>query len=466
MGSLTFDFLTESFLFKDALIQDKFRTISEQEILDELNKYREFCLSNQAELENEVLTNTSSLKVISDMEMPDLNSLKQSAFYIEHYVINDPIFSLSYRKNEVNISYTKNEVNKGMNSYLGLNEESINKSNLARVVAYVKALTPMVFANYVKLLPINVFLEPSVQLPILYSENLFSDVLPEPIIDFFHDNVIINSLERLVENPNLIKLNKLQPCREIMFRFKNYTAPSYIYNLFQADFDILDEEDRQFQARMNLPDEPPDRDYFVNWVNQSFYRSCKQLYDEIFEKNLIANRFGASYLSESRFVFDLLSQFFSVQNKIATNTANILLNMELHFIDKVDIPTLMSIRLTDGEEFKNFRLHLDKQFRELRLVKDPDELRLKAENALHELSEVQIHAIKQRIGQIRRVGTFDAVVLLGGLLASIQTGEWSIVGLSAAVAAARGYKPFVDYSNQIKQNPAFFLWKVLEKSSN
>lgn len=457
MGSRTFDFLTESFLFKDALIQDKFRTISEQEILDELNKYREFCLSNQADLENEVLTNTSSLKVISDIEMPDLNSLKQSAFYIEQYVINDPIFSLSYRENEVN---------KAINSYLGLNEESINKSNLAKVVAYVKALTPMVFANYVKLLPINLFLEPSSQLPILHSENLFSDVLPEPIIDFFHNNVIINSVERLVENPKLINLNELQPCREILFRFKNHTGHSYGYNLFQTDFNILDEEEAQFQARMNLPDEPPDRDYFVNWVNQSFYLSCKQLYDEIFEKNLIANRFGASYLSESRFVFELLSQFFSLQNKIASNTANILLNMELPFLDKVDIPTLMSIRLTDGEEFQNFRLHLDKQFRELRLVKDPEELRLKAENGLHELSEIQIHAIKQRIGQIRRVGTFDVVVLLGTLLASIQTGEWSIVGLSAAVSAARGYKPFVDYSNQIKQNPAFFLWKVLEKSSN
>lgn len=457
MGSRTFDFLTESFLFKDALIQDKFRTISEQEILDELHKYREFCLSNQAELENEVLTNTSSLKVISDIEMPDLNSLKQSAFYIEQYVVNDPIFSLGYRENEVN---------KAMNSYLGLNEKSINKSNLAKVVAYVKALTPMVFANYVKLLPINLFLEPSFQLPILYSENLFSDVLPEPIINFFHNNVIINSVERSIDNSKSINLNKLQPCREIMFRFKNYTGHSYGYNLFQTDFNILDEEEGQFQARMNLPDEPPDRDSFVNWVNQSFYLSCKQLYDEIFEKNLIANRFGASYLSESRFVFELLSQFFSLENKIASNTANILLNMELPFLDKVDIPTLMSIRLTNGEEFKNFRLHLDKQFRELRLVKDPEELRLKADNALHELSEVQIHAIKQRIGQIRRVGSIDAVVLLGGLLASVQTGEWSIVGLSAAVAAARGYKPFVDYSNQIKQNPAFFLWKVLEKSLN
>jgi hypothetical protein len=457
MGSRTFDFLTESFLFKDALIQDKFRTISEQEILDELHKYREFCLSNQAELENEVLTNTSSLKVISDIEMPDLNSLKQSAFYIEQYVVNDPIFSLGYRENEVN---------KAMNSYLGLNEKSINKSNLAKVVAYVKALTPMVFANYVKLLPINLFLEPSFQLPILYSENLFSDVLPEPIINFFHNNVIINSVERSIDNSKSINLNKLQPCREIMFRFKNYTGHNYGYNLFQTDFNILDEEEGQFQARMNLPDEPPDRDSFVNWVNQSFYLSCKQLYDEIFEKNLISNRFGASYLSESRFVFELLSQFFSLENKIASNTANILLNMELPFLDKVDIPTLMSIRLTNGEEFKNFRLHLDKQFRELRLVKDPEELRLKADNALHELSEVQIHAIKQRIGQIRRVGSIDAVVLLGGLLASVQTGEWSIVGLSAAVAAARGYKPFVDYSNQIKQNPAFFLWKVLEKSLN
>jgi hypothetical protein len=347
---------------------------------------------------------------------------------------------------------------------LNLNGETVNKSELAKVVAYVKSLTPMVVADYVKLLPINYFLEPPDQLPVLHSENLFSDVLPETIIDFFYENVIINSVKRSPGYPEAIQLSDLQPCREIFFRFRNHPH-GFGYNLFKANLEDLESEQGKLYAKMNLLDEPPDRDSFVAWVNQSFYLSCKQVYDKVFWKNLIANRFDASYLSESPFIFELLNQFFPLRDEIEINTANILLNMELPFLDEVDISTLMSIRLSDGEEFQNFRLHLDKEFRELRLIEDPNELRIKAENVLHELSIVQIQAIGQKMKQIKKVRIFDAVILVGGLLASIQTGTGSIAGLSAAVAAASGYKPFVDYSNQVRQNPAFFLWKVLGKSS-
>jgi hypothetical protein len=455
MGSITFDFLTESFLFKNALIQDAFRLISDQEILKELSKYREFCLSNHYELEEDVLANQSSLKVVSGREMPDSLLLKQSAFYIEQYVISDPLFSLTHNKNSLS---------KAMNTYQGINEEPINRKKLSQVTAYMKSLTPMVFANYVKFLPISYFFESPEELPILYSNNGFDDVLCEPIINFFKEKSIINSLERLPDNPRMLRFNDLQPCREIAIQFKDHlTSHFYFYTLLKSDFSILDEQEGKFSCSMNLPDNPPDRDAFIAWVEQSFYLSCKQLYDDVFRKNSIAAKFGACYLAESEFVFNLLRQFFSSKAQISTNTANILMNMKLPFLDNVDIATLMKIRMNYGDEFQNFRLHLDKQFKDLRLIKDPEELEIKAENALHELSEVQIHAINQKVRQIRRSsGILDATILLGSLATAIQTGGLSIVALAAA--AARGYKPFTDYSNQLRQNPAFFLWKVLEES--
>lgn len=233
--------------------------------------------------------------------------------------------------------------------------------------------------------------------------------------------------------------------------------------LYETDFNIIDEQKGKFECTMNLPDTPPDLDEFMAWVNQSFYLSCKNLYSDVFRKNLIAAKFGASYLSESQFIFNLLKQFFPSKDKIATNTANILINMELPFLENVDIATIMKVRMNYGEDFQNFRLHLDKQFRDLRLIKDSEELKIKAENALHELSEVQINAIKQRVRQIRRSSwILDGTILIGSLATAIQTGGVSIAVL--AVAAARGYKPFTDYSNQLRQNPAFFLWKVLEES--
>lgn len=166
-------------------------------------------------------------------------------------------------------------------------------------------------------------------------------------------------------------------------------------------------------------------------------------------------------------VFDLLNQFFQKKNEIQTNTANTILNLELPFLENVDIAKLMSIRLQHGEEFQNFRVHLDKQLRELRLVEDPEELQIKAENAFHELSEVQIQAINQKMSQMRRsAGLLDGIVLMSSLSTAISTGSLTTLGLSAAaVTIARGLKSFVDYDNQIKQNPAFFLWKVLEESN-
>jgi len=59
--------------------------------------------------------------------------------------------------------------------------------------------------------------------------------------------------------------------------------------------------------------------------------------------------------------------------------------MELPFIDNVDLETLMRVRTDEGQAFENFRLALDKQLRDLRLESDPEKLKLKAENAMHEL---------------------------------------------------------------------------------
>lgn len=54
MGSLTYDFLTESFLFSDDLITEQFKTVSDSELEKELRRYREFCLSRETELFSEI----------------------------------------------------------------------------------------------------------------------------------------------------------------------------------------------------------------------------------------------------------------------------------------------------------------------------------------------------------------------------------------------------------------------------
>jgi len=56
----------------------------------------------------------------------------------------------------------------------------------------------------------------------------------------------------------------------------------------------------------------------------------------------------------------------------------------------------MDIRNNDGEAFQNFRMELEKHLRELRLENDPENLKLKRENLVHELTEVQVHAVNEK----------------------------------------------------------------------
>jgi hypothetical protein len=66
------------------------------------------------------------------------------------------------------------------------------------------------------------------------------------------------------------------------------------------------------------------------------------------------------------------------------------MSVDLPFLKELDIEMLMKVRQEEGEAFQSFRLELDKQLRELRLVKDPEALKIKTENVMHELSEVQV----------------------------------------------------------------------------
>src|SRR5437867_9926013 len=162
MGATIFGFLTESFFFDRALIADKFRTIDEKRLRAELRAYRDFCLSSKAEIESEVSANKSSLKVLSGVECPDVRLLKQSAFYIEQYILPDPLFAMTHESGQMNDA---------ISSYLGMGQSVIDRDRLATILSYLHSLTPMVAANYVKFLPLSYIFEPPKNTSIYASYN-------------------------------------------------------------------------------------------------------------------------------------------------------------------------------------------------------------------------------------------------------------------------------------------------------
>ena len=61
MSHINFDFLTESFLFGYGL-EDNFSALSDYELEKELNRYREYVISNMGEICREIIRKSLSKK--------------------------------------------------------------------------------------------------------------------------------------------------------------------------------------------------------------------------------------------------------------------------------------------------------------------------------------------------------------------------------------------------------------------
>jgi hypothetical protein len=98
MGSRVFDFLTDSFLFRDDLISDRFASVPLLEIERELDRYRDFCIGNQAAFMDEV--DRRSTVAFYDPEPIDVPALTQAALYLDQYILQDPLLKLTEKPSE------------------------------------------------------------------------------------------------------------------------------------------------------------------------------------------------------------------------------------------------------------------------------------------------------------------------------------------------------------------------------
>ena len=173
MGSITYNFLTESLLFSEKYLRSNYRNISLKRLKDELREYRNFCVSNKEKLLSEVRENESTLKISPGIQNLTLKQIKQTAFYIDQYVIDDPLFKLTHEESE--LSKTAKE-------FIGFSESSINKKEVANVVRFLKEITPYVAANYIKLFPLSHTFEPPEKTPVYFPDDYYSNSLPEELL--------------------------------------------------------------------------------------------------------------------------------------------------------------------------------------------------------------------------------------------------------------------------------------------
>ena len=448
MGSATYDFLADSFLLNEDNIENKYADYTVDQLEAELQKYRQHCLHNYDVLRDEVTERESPLKVFSSIEKVNFNLLMQPGLYLDQFVIYDPLFKFTE---------TESEVSRIASEYLGFKEKTLNKSELAKTCAFLKKITPMIVADYVKILPRSYHFEAPATLTINLPKNYYNDILPKEILGYFYKHANVRSMLR--EDKGWRIEDTLYPCRGINIDFADYNAErTFIYHLWEMIIDSVNEEDGTAKFRQILPDTPPEINYFRAWVTQSLNSSSKAVFDKVYMENIIASELNATYLCDNIFTANLLTTHFGAKESIQTHTTTELLNMELPFISDIKLDKLMDIRMHEEDVFINFRLELEKHFRELRGITDPEELKRAKENIMHELNEVQVNKINQQMKSIARNMKIDAALMTGGLVAAAQTGGLSLI--ASAIAVGKGYKDFKDYQDKVKQNPSYLLWKV------
>lgn len=450
MGTVLYDFLADSVLFNEYEIESLYSSLNDNQLETVLQNYRQHCLNNVGDLTKEVTDNRSSLKVLSSIEKMPYEMLKQSALYFDQFIIYDPLFQLTnYPSEATNV----------MSQYLGYQQNKLDRKKLASTAKLLKSITPMIAADFVKMMPLSKAFEPPKEIPLTIPVNYYSDDLPKEIINYCRERAIVKSMKKVDKGWQLLDKQDYTPGIHITFDGldKNH---GFIYNFLLQEFKKTDKPNI-FETSMTLADYPLEKKTWDIWVFQSINRSALTVVDKILFENIIANQLKATYLTNNDFTSELLTKNLSVKDTVETASATQFLNIQLPFIDKIDIEKLMTIRTYEADVFTNFRKELERQFRELRSLTDLKDIKIAEENIIHEISDVQVLKINQKFESLKRKGIIDASLLLGGLLGSIQTAGWSL--LASATAVVSGYKDYNDYKENLRDNPSFLLWKVLKK---
>lgn len=450
MTNILLQFAKDSFLFHDKSIRTQYSRYSNSQLENELERYRQFILEN-TRIEQADKRNLSIL-VEGTNFAPDENFLKQTALYVHQIIINDPVFEFTL---------PRSNISKAMNKYLGMDKSGIDREDLSKAAQYVVHLKKAIRSDFIDFLPLSYLHEPPKDIPIKYSEVLFSDVLPPGILEFFLQNAKVVPLQKgdgyWFIDPQVL----LTPCRAIDVSFSIGTHKSYPYMLFDIEVVSFDEKTGHVALFETLPDTPPSREYFQNWVSQSINQAARRYFDDVYKEVSLANAIGANYLTHSDFAYQLLQKSISLSSDLKSDILNLTMDLELPLLENVPLEQILDVRQKDGDSFERFRVELEKQLRELRTISEPSELSKKLENVAHELMNVQIREINEKIAAIKRKLFPDAMILVGGLVTTIQAGGFGIPALIYAIQ--NGYKTYQEYILGVEEKPAFFLWKVGNK---
>lgn len=447
MGTRSFDFLTESLLFQHDHLDNNFENVEESVLRKALNEYREFCDQNTATLRNEVAK--TQLTVFPGLRRStDLKSITQSAFYLDQYLLDDPLYSLSF---------PDRRMDSVLNRHIGMPPRGEIRRAVAGAARYMKRHVPFVAANYVKFLPLTQPRDPKV--PIVYSDTFFSDVLPKTLMQFFHDRVQVRALAPTPEGFQVLD-KPLSPTRRICVTLGDDFQDSKVYILQKVEHTNYEEDTGRIEGIFCIPDEPPDRPEFDAWVFQSINQSARSRYLELQQDATIAVDWGAQYITTTRLDFELLQEVLPQQDTLRATRQ---IPIDLTVIEDIDPTTLMRIRHEESKAFKSFRDNLNCRLAKLRAAPDLDSLEKGAREVLRELKE-EAEALTSVIHNLKKKSFWDFTMATCAFATAVQSNVPTVAAVLYALL--QGARTWDEYRTQSRMPPAFFLWKLQKHHSS
>jgi hypothetical protein len=452
MGSILYDYLHETVLFNEARLADGFSGLSDAELTQELLRYRSFCLAHLDALKREIPAARGNTILFSGSRPVGVDQLRRTALYVHAHVLDDPLFRLT--RDQTGFARTAAE-------HLGYATSTFDRGGLCSALRFLRDVTPMVEADYVKFLPVSRIYEPPTLLPLTYSKEHFSDALPQHVLEFFHEQQHVRSMVQREQGWQI--LDDVRPSRGLFVRFKDDAQDvGYVYHLQDTETRVIDEAKRLVQCAFTMSHEPPPREAFDVWLLQTKNQAALAVHNALLTEYVMSTQCGALYLTRSQFAFDTLALLGKEPSGVAADTATSLLELELPVLEGVSSADLMRVR-DDEEAFSSFRNALELGVAELRLEKEPEALRRKTENLVHQLTEINVRDVDQRLARLQKSAFAEAAILAAGLAGAISLTGPSL--LATALAVFQGYKTYQDYRREVASNPAFFLWK-LRRSRN
>ncbi len=452
MSKNCLEFLFNSFLFETGLSSCPYNNYSDNQIMLELQKYREYVINNFEEIKNEIHCENEKLNINIESfgELPTIDIYKQLVLYMDQVVIPDPIFELT----EI-----KSNLNDAMGQIIGLpkSEKEINREKIVEAVNYVKCISELIKLDFVVLLPLSLMHETPKETPITYSPTAFADALPQDILNYYRSIVQVYNLKKSNNGLQVVKNSTLVPSTKILVEFEdNQRNKGAIYSYM--DIKVLDCDDKTGKIKMayRLADSISE-DVFKHWVNQSINQTALHHFSDRYKELIFAKKCGCMYLSQSTLTANILNMAIEKPEKKA-ELATMAMKIDLPVIDSIPITDIIEIRRNYGEAFHNFRNELNSKLLTLDNISNEENLQNKIDNITYELNELQVKEVKKEYRKIIKKLQLDAIAFSGSLIASFATG--GITAIGAAAAFVKGATDISKYLTDVNEHNGFFLWKI------